>query len=177
MQEVYYEQSASPLNESGIQKWIPVSKHIPFCGSDSKGDFVGSYLCIVERPLTPDCFGFYDDSEDKISKTVELCYYNDLAKRWQDKDREWVKVTHWTQIPDMPFHNSKIVAREEMLLRIDSGELKLVREGKETDEFYEINKRFALAGISYDDETYFSSIREMIDGKRVEDFMYAVKTK
>lgn len=173
MEEVYFEKSGStPLSKPAVQEWISVHKHIPECGTESQGDFIGRYLCVVERPTTPECLGH---DEGGISRTVELCYYNDLAKLWMDKDREWVKVTHWTQIPQLPFHDSKLIAREEMLLRIDSGEIKLVREGKETDEYYEISKRFALSSISYDTTTYFSSTREMIDGKRVEDFMYAAQ--
>jgi hypothetical protein len=172
MKEVYFESKAEPLNESGTQKWISAHKHIPFTGVDNKGDFAGRYLCVVERPMSPDSFDYIKGG---ISRTVEMCYYNDLTKLWMDNDREWVKVTHWTQIPDLPFHNSRLIAREEMLLRIDSGELKLVREGKETDEFYEIDRRFALSSISYDTTTYFSSTREMIDDKRVEDYMYAAQ--
>lgn len=172
MEEIKFESRSSPLSKPAIQEWISVYKHIPECGTESQGDFAGRYLCVVERPMSPDSFDYIKGG---ISRTIEMCYYNDLSKLWMDKDREWVKVTHWTQIPQMPFHNSRLISREEMLLRIDSGELKLICQGKETDEFYEIDRKFALSSISYDTTTYLSSTREMIDDKRVEDYMYAAQ--
>ena len=114
---------------------------------------------------------------------MELCYYNDLADRFQDSNREWVKVTHWTQVPNMPVYNITEISREEMNLKIEVGEFKLViykrneydeRENKElSDSLFKISKNFALSGISYDVPAFYSTITE----NGVEDYMYAIKNK
>lgn len=162
------EASVAEISEESTQKWISVKDAIPQWGGE--GAWGGDYLCIVERPSNPRSFGHV---EGGVSRTVELCYYNDLAKRWQDSEREWVKVTHWTQIAKLPFHKSIHMSREEMLLRIDSGELKSVYHMKETDEGYQSSMRIVFAGISYDEPLYYSSTRS----GHIEDYMYAISNK
>lgn len=159
----------SEVSEESKQKWISVKDGIPNW-SESKGDWGGNYLCIVERPSEPDTL-FY--VEGGVSRTVELCYFNNLAKQWQDKDREWVTVTHWTQIPILPFHDSILISRIDMLSRISSGELKMIYNMKETDENYQLHRNVELASVSYNEPLYYSSTRS----QHIEDYMYAVLNK
>lgn len=166
MMDVKAEADMKEISETGIQKWISVKEGIPRW-SDSKGDFRGDYLCIVERPNKADSLG---NVEEGISKTVELCYFNNGNKLWQDKDGEWVKVTHWTQIPNLPFHNSILISREEMKKMVDDGELRIVYHMNETEEYYQISMQSAFERVSYDEPLYYSSIRN----KHIEDYMYAV---
>lgn len=166
--EIYVESNAFELNEKSTQKWNSVKVSIPKWGGD--GAWCGEYLCIVERPSNPNSIGYI---EDGISRTVELCYYNDLAKKWQDKDREWVEVTHWSQIQELPFHESILISREEMWSKINSGELRMIYNMKETDEDYQFSRKFALASVSFNEPLYYSSIRN----NHIEDYMYAVVNK
>ena len=96
-----------------------------------------------------------------------------MAKQWQDKDREWVIVTHWTQIPTLPFHDSILISRIDMLSRISSGELKMIYNMKETDENYQLSRNVELASVSYNEPLYYSSTRS----GHIEDYMYAVLKK
>ncbi|HEY9704685.1 MAG TPA: hypothetical protein V6C58_19745, partial [Allocoleopsis sp.] len=61
----------------------------------------------------------------------------------------------------------------EMLLRVDSGELKIIYHKKETDEYYQESRNIALASVSYDEPLFYSSTRS----NHIEDYMYAIKTK
>jgi len=166
--EIKLESSAVELNEKSTQKWNSVNLLTPKWGGD--GAWGGNYLCIVERPSSKDSLGYV---EGGVSRTVELCYYNDLAKKWQDKDREWVEVTHWTQIQELPFHNTTLITREDMLLKIDSGELKMIHHMKETDENYQLFRSVDLASVSYNEPLYYSSTRS----QHIEDYMYAILAK
>jgi len=158
---------APAINLTSNQKWISVKEGIPD-RENLTGSFCGNYLCIVERPCNKNSLSYVPGG---ISKTVELCYYNNLAKLWQDKDSEWVKVTHWTQIPKLPFHNTALISREEMLIRIGCGELKMIYHKKETDAHYQENRAIALSTVSYDEPVFYSSTRS----NHIEDYMYAIK--
>lgn len=86
------------INEVSTQKWFSVNTALPKWGG--AGSYGGDYLCVVERNTASDSLEYALGRH--IDKKLEMCYYNNLAKKWQDKDKEWVKVTHWMQVPELP---------------------------------------------------------------------------
>jgi hypothetical protein len=164
MEDIFYEQKH--LNKESTQEWISVKEYLPLdkFEDDLKGDYNGDFLCIVERQ---------ELDESYIYHSVELCYWNSLAFKFQDKNREWANVTHWTQIPKIPYHNSILTSRKEMLDKIDDGEFKKICHYKETDEFYQTSISCDLSRVSYNDKLYYSSTR---NSEHIEDYMYCVLT-
>lgn len=158
------------INKEAIQKWISVKEGLPSREYPSKGDYCGSYLCVTEKVMTKDSLG---GQEGEVYHNIEICYFNDLNKLWQGGDREWITVTHWTQIPAKPHHKSTLITRDEMDKRISEGELKMIYNKKETDKHYQIYRDSALDGVSYDEPLFYSSTRS----KHIEDYMYAVNKK
>lgn len=151
--------NASILNIEAMQKWYSVKEYIPSNSSESLGDYCGKYLCVVERltKYNPKAIG---STEGKLYRTIELCYWNDLSNRFQDNNNEFVKVTHWTQIPKMPKHNTVQISWDEMFLKVGFGVLKVITHLSEKDEsiegMYHINKEFALSSVSFDIETFYA---------------------
>ena len=170
--EVYTEQQH--INKESIQEWISVNDYLPLnrweIGGEMKlkGDYLGRFLCIVERPSEKNSLSY---KEFAIYRSVELCYWNDLAMKFQDADREWVVVTHWTQIPVLPHHKSTLISRTEMLDKIGNGVFDKIYHQKETDKYYQSTRELALSQISYNEELWYSSTR---DEEHVEDYMYCV---
>ncbi len=167
-EEIMMGSCPAPLNLESTQKWISVNDNLPLWGSEAKGDWGGNYLCIVEREIDPNSLCF---EEGGISRTVELCYFNNGTNLFQDKNSDWVKATHWTQIAQLPFHQSTLISRVDMKSRIESGELHMIYHMKETDEFYQTSRELALSSVSYDEPLFYSSTRS---SEHIEDYMYAV---
>ena len=166
----YSQESVPEINIDAIQKWIPIKTAIPFWGVGSKGDFCGQYLCITEKASNPEKFGYI---EGGVVKKIELCYYNTLAKEFQDSNREWVKVTHWTQIPELPPSEPIVISREQMINRVESGELTIIYNMHKTDELYQFHKKIALSNISSDESLFYSSTKS----NNIENYIYAIKQK
>jgi len=164
MKEEVYDDSMNVrvLNVESKQKWISMKDYLPFDGSGSKGDYCGSYLCVVERKLTKEDFkntlGGRRNGESQIYKSIEFCYWNMGCKSFQDSKRNWVKVTHWSPVPAMPIHNVNEISREEMLLRIGFCELVEIFNKNKNVKFFDIDDAYALSGIPYDMSAYRSTI-------------------
>lgn len=166
--EVSTEASKEELNLESPQEWYSFNEFKPLWGSEAKGDHGGRYLCIVERPSNPECLGHVPGG---VSKSVEMCYFNDLAQRFQDSANEWVDVAYWTQVPKTPFHKSELINRDDMMNGIKHDVLKLVSYHKETDEHYDLSIQCDLASVSYNTKLYYSSTRS----NHIEDYMYCIR--
>jgi len=165
---------APELSIESSQDWISTKKFVP----DSRtGYHYGRYWCIVERPKQYNSIGIL---EQGIEKTVELCYYNDLADRFQDKANKWVKVSHWCPVPAMPEYETQSVSRSLMLSAIRDEEWRQVYRCNTKDDFYHPEHAWGLRDCSYD-EIIFQSIVNTYDDEGKEllnvDFLYAVLTE
>lgn len=162
------------INKDAIQEWISVNDYLPLnswkIGGEMrlKGDYLGRFLCVVERPSIKDSLSY---KELSIYHSVELCYWNDLAMKFQDMDNEWVVVTHWTQIPTLPQHKSILISRTEMLDKIEKGVFDKIYHKKETDEYYQSSRDCALSQVSYNEKLWYSSTRNK---EHIEDYMYCI---
>lgn len=168
------------INKYSEQSFISIKEYRPLnswkIGGELtlKGDYCGKFLCIIERPCP------YCNENDTIYHSIELCYWNDGAMRFQDSENNWVKVTHWLQIPEIPIHNIINISRDEMDFKIECGILKLVSFRGVEDRKKDLNisagmyknfKKTALHNISYDLNVFHSSIK--IDN--IEDYMYCIE--
>lgn len=162
------------INKDAIQEWISVNDYLPLnswtIGGEMrlKGDYLGHFLCIVERPSEKNSLSY---KELAIYHSVELCYWNDLAMKFQDINNEWVVVTHWTQIPTLPHHKSILISRTEMLEKIGNGVFDKIYHKKETDEYYQSSRGCALSQVSYNEQLWYSSTRSK---EHIEDYMYCI---
>lgn len=100
-------------------------------------------------------------------------YWNDLADRFQDAKREYVKVTHWSPVPELPVHESKKVNRQIMLSAIADDEWLKIYYCDEAEEFYSPNHVYGLFAVSYDEILYVSIVN--VNGKN--NYMYATLTE
>lgn len=178
----YREEDPEVLNISSAQNWIPFNEFMPQSDSQSKGDWCGSYLCIVERERSADSFVISSEHGGDISRSVEICYFNSLSKSFQDSDRKFVKVTHWAPIPTMPKHKATYISRDEMTLKVLSGYLVVVyhltfkkfESNLEFEGMNDINKQFATACVSYDEHVYISTLENEQGHK---DVMYCIEKR
>jgi len=158
----------SSINIESSQSWISVKQYLPESSSESKGDWFGEYFCLVERERTQESFSFSSEKGGNIKKSLELCYFNSPSNSFQDSNREFVKVTHWSPIPREPEHNKIELSREEMNLKIELGELiqfshidfNKFRINSKLDGMNDVYKKMAPWYVSYDDDVYFSVLRD-----------------
>lgn len=180
------EQEIKVLNRTSKQKWISIKDYIPstFITDKSKGDYAGRYLCIVEHKVLDgnhkyknDIFYPKKEFSKAMYRTIEMCYWNNLALQFQDHTSAWVKVTHWSPIPNMPKHNIIVINRNEMIDKISSLELELVTHEYELNNttiegMWNTVKELALHLVSFDTTVYLST---EIDKNNLENCMWCIK--
>lgn len=158
------------LNLTSKQNWISVKVGKP---DGRTGQYCGFYWCITERLKIINDTVFLRGRTGNYDKNVELCYWNDLADRFQDAKREYVKVTHWSPVPELPVHESKKVNRQIMLSAIADDEWLKIYYCDEAEEFYSPNHVYGLFAVSYDEILYVSIVN--VNGKN--NYMYATLTE
>jgi len=158
------------LKVVSAQQWISVKDGKP---DGRTGYYCGRYWCITERPVVKSDSMFSENGNYR--KNVELCYWNDLADRFQDLKNEWVKVTYWSPVPELPQHQTTHITRLLMLNFISCGECEKVYYCDEADEYYLKNHVLGhgLYNVSYDETLYLSV--EVKNHKY--NYMYAVLTE
>jgi len=171
--------SVPELSIESSQDWISTKNFVP---DNRTGYHYGRYWCIVERPKdnSPSENRLWDGRTEGIDKTFELCYYNDLANRFQDKKNDWVKVSHWSPVPAMPEYETFSVSRPLMLSAIRDEEWRQVYHCNTNDQFYQPENAWGLRDCSYDDIIYLSIVNTYDnEGKELlnVDFLYAVLTE
>lgn len=169
------------INQKSKQIWFDFKDFVPskFSTSDIEGDYFGNYLCLVERE--------YKDPENifshglnhlrRIDRSCELCYWNDLANKFQDFNRNWVNVTHWSPIPNIPKHNITIVSRKDMLSKLEKKEYELVEHSYEKkhnliEGMWDVIKECALYSVPLKDQVFLSTEKDEND---LEDVMWCIK--
>lgn len=135
-----------------------------------KGDYCGRYQCIVERPAKLSYFG---EIVEGVDRTLELCYWNSLSHKFQDKDNKFVTVAFWCQIPELPRYKAIDVPREKMLETIAGGQWKELYKCSESDEYYNPVHTHSLNihHVSYFEELFISI---KLNDNNILDYLYAV---
>jgi len=172
------------LKIESMQSWISIKNYVP--SGDMKGSYCGRYWCICERPYVRNekyLMSCRPEHSRTISHSYELCYWNDLAHMFQDKDNKWVKVTHWIPIPEKPQRKFRIILRSLMLQEIEAGKFELIESESQRrtygirfviDEYWDFTKKNGMEflDVSYDEEVFYSS---EIDKDGYEDCMWCIK--
>lgn len=168
-------------NEHSFQGWIPINKSEPSGAATLiiRGASYGRYLCIVERPYNSEESQLHSSNPEFSNKTVrsiEMCYWNVLAYRFQDSKNEWVHVPFWCPVPELPSHTFETISREDILKKIETGELEMINHKKERDDeipgLWNLTKSHSsVYNVSFDDTVFISM--KVING--LEDCIWAKK--
>jgi hypothetical protein len=155
-------------NELSKQNWVLTHEFIP-CDytTNVKDDYYGKYLCLVERPYKNNLLSNDVNISNPITSNIEMCFWNNLAKKFQDNDNEWVDVIAWSPTPTMITHKITSIDRDSLISKIESGEMELIKHENQsnhlvTDDMWDLIKELSLNHVSLNDSVYLSL--EIIDG-------------
>lgn len=168
MNEIKTSNSPVAFNLKSVQGWIKTDEYIPskFTTNNVVGDYYGKYYCIVERPYKEDDSNAFSingfNFTNKIIRTVELCYWNNLAEKFQDCKNEWVDAKYWSPVPEVPNHTIIKISRSEMLEKIESGYFEIIykrtRRDNDFDSLWDAIKEVATYLVSLSETIYLSSV-------------------